>query len=74
MFLCICKAIRISEAVDAARSGVDTPALMRQHFGFDDDECCGRCARHIESVAQLVQVKLRQVDLTNAAATGRAGR
>ena len=60
MFLCICKAVKVSEAVDAARAGVDTPALIRQHFGFDDGECCGRCAEHIDSVAQLVRVKLRQ--------------
>ena len=62
MFLCVCKAIRVSEAVDAARAGVDTPTRIRQHFGFDDDECCGRCAKHIDSVAHLVQIKLRQVD------------
>ena len=62
IFLCVCKAIRVSEAVYAARAGVDTPTGMRQHFGFDDDECCGRCAKHIDSVAHLVQIKLRQID------------
>lgn len=70
MFLCVCKAVRVSEAVDAARAGVDTPARIRRHFGFDDDECCGRCAKHIESVAHLLQIKLCQVDGAFAATGG----
>ena len=73
MFLCVCKAVRLSEAVDAARSGVDTPALIRRYFGFDDAECCGRCAKHIESVAQLVRVKLGQVDQNGAVASAPLG-
>lgn len=62
MFLCTCKAVRVSEAVDAARSGIDSPEAMRAFFGFDDDECCGRCADNIEGVAALVQVELRKAD------------
>ena len=62
MFLGVCKAIRVSEAVDAARAGVDTPTRIRLHFGFDDDECCGRCAERIEDVAAFVQVELRKGD------------
>lgn len=48
MFLCMCKEIRVSEAVDAARSGFQSPESIRTHFGFDDDECCGRCAEQID--------------------------
>ena len=55
MFLCVCKAVRVSEAVDAARSGIDSPESIRTFFGFDDDECCGRCANEIEDVAALVR-------------------
>ena len=62
MFLCVCKAVRVSEAVDAARAGVDTPDYIRTHFGFDDDECCGRCADQIEAVADLVLVELHKTD------------
>ena len=62
MFLCVCKAVRVPEAVDAARAGVDTPDSIRKHFGFDDDECCGRCADRIEDVAALIQVELRKGD------------
>ena len=60
MFLCMCKAVRVSEAVDAARAGVDSPESMRQYFGFDDDDCCGRCADDIDAVAELVHVELKK--------------
>ena len=72
MFLCVCKAIRVSDAVDAAHSGVDTPDLIRRHFGFDDDECCGRCADEIEDVAILVQVELKKSGRTPAAIPAKA--
>lgn len=62
MFLCICKAVKVSEAVDAARDGIDSPALIRQFFGFDDAECCGRCADQIDAVADVVLVELRKAD------------
>ena len=62
MFLCVCKAVRVSEAVDAARDGIDSPTSMRQYFGFDDDDCCGRCAEEIDQVADLVLVELRKSD------------
>lgn len=51
MFLCVRKALRVSEAVDAARAGVVTADSIRTHFGFDDDECCGRCAEEIDDLA-----------------------
>ena len=59
MFLCVCKAIKVSEAVEAAQSGVVSPESIRRHFGFDDDECCGRCADHIDSISTLVRIKLQ---------------
>ena len=68
MFLCVCKAVRVSEAVDAARAGVDTPDSIREHFGFDDDECCGRCAEQIDDLAVMVQVELRKSNGTVIAA------
>ena len=72
MFLCVCKTIRVSDAVDAAESGVDTPDSIRRHFGFDDDECCGRCADEIEDVAILVQVELKKSGRTPAAIPAKA--
>ena len=62
MFLCVCKAVRVSEAVDAARAGIDTPESIRRFFGFDDNECCGRCADHIDSVTALVRIRLQRAE------------
>ncbi len=68
MFLCVCKAVRVSEAVDAARASVDTPESIRRHLGFDDDECCGRCAEEIDDLAVMAQVELCKIDGTAIAA------
>lgn len=62
MFLCVCKAVKVSEAVEAAQSGVVSPESIRRHFGFDDDECCGRCADNIDSFAAVVRIRLKQVE------------
>ena len=64
MFLCVCKAVRVSEAVDAARAGFDSPESIKQVFGFDDDDCCGRCAGNIEAIVDLVRVQLARVEPT----------
>ena len=73
MFLCVCKAVRVSEAVDAARAGFDSADSIRRLFSFDDDECCGRCADHIDSVAALISVKMRQSDQVSAPSSTGAG-
>lgn len=62
MFLCTCKAVRVSDAVAAARSGFDSPEYMKQVFGLDDDECCGRCATHIDAFVARVRLELRRSD------------
>lgn len=72
MFLCVCKAVRVSEAVEAAQDGIDTPESIRRHFGFDDDECCGRCAEHADSIAALVRIKLKRAERVPAPAVGAA--
>jgi bacterioferritin-associated ferredoxin len=56
----MCKGVRVSEAVDAARSGATSPEAMIEHFGFEDAECCGRCARDIESLVLLVTDELQK--------------
>ena len=60
MFLCICKGVRISDAAYAASAGFDSPESIRQLFGFDDEECCGRCAKHIDAVTALVHLELKK--------------
>lgn len=58
MFLCVCKAVRISDAVAAANSGFNSPDSMKQVFGLEEDDCCGRCARHIDSFVARVRLEL----------------
>ncbi len=58
MFLCVCKAVRISDAVAAAKSGFNSPDSMKQVFGLEEDDCCGRCARHIDSFVARVRLEL----------------
>ena len=60
MFLCVCKGVRVSEAVDAAKSGAASPESMIEHFGFEDGECCGRCARDIDALVVLVSGELEK--------------
>ena len=58
MFLCVCKAVRISDGVAAAKSGFDSPDSMKQVFGLDGEDCCGRCAKHIDSFVARVRLEL----------------
>ena len=58
MYVCVCKAIRLSEAVEAARAEGADPEDLMQTLGFDDDECCGRCARRISEISVMVRMEL----------------
>ncbi len=62
MFLCMCKGVRVSDAVALARSGFDSPETMKQVFGLEDDDCCGRCATHIDAFVARVKLEIRRTD------------
>ena len=62
MFLCVCKGIRVSEAVEAARFGARTPQSLINRFGLEDDECCGRCASDIVRLTDLVNGELARTN------------
>ena len=62
MFLCVCKGIRVSEAVDAVRSGARSPDALISSLGLEDDECCGRCASDIVRLTNLVNGVLARDD------------
>ena len=66
----VCKAVRVSEAVEPAQDGIDTPESIRRHFGFDDDDCCGRRAEHADSIAALARIKLKRAEPVPANAVG----
>ena len=68
MYVCVCKAIRLSEAVEAARVDGAGPEDLMQSLGFDDEECCGRCARRISEISVMVRLELDKPRLGLAAA------
>ena len=58
MYVCVCKAIRLSEAVEAARVQGAGPEDLIETLGFYDDECCGRCAGRISEISVMVRMEL----------------
>lgn len=65
MFLCVCKGVRVSEAVNAARMGARSPQALINKFGLEDDECCGRCAGDIVRLTSLVNEELAKAGVPN---------
>ena len=58
VYVCVCKGVRLSEAVESAkRRGCSSDALT-ETFGFDDGDACGRCLNNIERITQMVELKL----------------
>ena len=58
VYVCVCKGVRLSEAVESAkRRGCSPDAIMRT-WGFDDVDSCGRCAKSIKCISRLVELKL----------------
>ncbi len=68
VYVCVCKAIRLSEAVEAARAEGADPEDLIETLGFYDEECCGRCARRISEISGMVRLELDKPKLGLAAA------
>ena len=60
MYICVCKAIRVSDAVEVARSRPISPEALVDSFGLDDDESCGRCANYKNEIAKLISIELNK--------------
>lgn len=58
MYICLCKGLTESDVQQAGEAGHTEPAQLITHFGWDDSECCGRCADKIEGVATLAAESL----------------
>ncbi len=58
MYVCICKGVRFSDAVEAAKSKGASPEELIEIFGFDDSDACGRCASRISSISVMVRLEL----------------
>lgn len=58
LYVCVCKGVRLSEAVESAKRRGCSPDALTETFGFDDGDACGRCLNNIERIAEMVEVKL----------------
>ena len=58
MYVCVCKGIKLSEAVESAKRSGCSPKALAEALGFDDSDACGRCLNNIERISELVELKL----------------
>ena len=58
MYVCVCKGVRLSEAVESAKSHGSSPNDLTETWGFDDGDACGRCLNNVERISQIVELKL----------------
>ena len=59
MYVCLCKGIRLSEAVESAKRRGCSPEALNETWGFDDGDACGRCYSHLGRIAQMVEIRLQ---------------
>ena len=58
MYVCVCKGVSLSEAVEAAKRRGCSPEALTETWGFDDSDSCGRCLNNVERMSELVELKL----------------
>ena len=61
MYVCVCKGVRLSEAIESAKHRGCSPEALRETWGFDDSDTCGRCLSNIDRVSRLVELKLGEM-------------
>ena len=66
MYICLCKSVRLSDAVECAKVRGCTPQAVRDTWGLDDSDACGRCLENIEVVAWLVEAGLKDLQTREA--------
>ena len=58
MYVCVCKGVRLSEAVESAKRRGCSPEALTETWGFDDGDACGRCLNNVDRISQMVELKL----------------
>ena len=53
MYVCLCRGITETEVQQLGRSGIVTAGALITCLQLDDDRCCGRCIREIDSLVKL---------------------
>jgi bacterioferritin-associated ferredoxin len=54
MYVCLCKGLVEADVQRAARAGYVAAEALISCLGLDDDDCCGRCAREIDTFVELI--------------------
>ena len=58
MYVCLCKGVRLSEAVESAKRRGCSPEELTETWGFDDGDACGRCLHNVQRISRMVESKL----------------
>ena len=58
MYVCVCKGVKLSEAVESAKRRGCSPEELTETWGFDDNDTCGRCLNSVHRISRLVEIKL----------------
>jgi len=58
MYVCLCKGLTESDIHRVGQAGIVEAEKLVEVLGLNDDECCGRCVRDIQALADLATRKL----------------
>ena len=71
MYLCTCKGILVSEAVEVAkRDNMSLDALIESLGIGEEEDTCGRCAIYKREVAQIIAIQLNRPRTTKSGNPG----
>lgn len=57
MYICLCKGLTESDIRQVGQAGIVEKEKLVELLRLNDDECCGRCVRHIEDFVALAAGK-----------------
>ena len=55
MYVCLCKGLTEADIRRMAPKRELCPETFRACFGFDDEECCGRCAENLPDLIAIAK-------------------
>jgi bacterioferritin-associated ferredoxin len=56
MYICLCKGLTESDVQRACESGIESGDCLIKQMGWDDEDCCGRCANKVEDLISIGSV------------------
>ena len=60
MYICVCKGIGMSEAVEVAKKTTMSPEAVVDSFHLGEGDSCGRCANFKYEIARLLTIELNK--------------